>query len=338
MDKVLDMGGYAAGYCGKLFAACGADVVHLEISEPLPAWASATAMDLFLHAHKRKTATTDQGLIAALAAKADVVICEAGTADELDQLGFASWSTPVKVALTPFGRTGPKANWRASANVLLAMGGYTHLMGDPDRAPLSLPGHYLEFQTGAVAFTAASAARWAEQAGSIDIGQFETLLSLSQFTTVRWHCAGEIRARHGSDFWFVVPSQLFPCADGFVYLNIVPSFWDPLTVFLDMPELLMDPRFENNDLRMANRQALHKLMADELARHTTTTLIQRAEICRVPLGVVLSFEQVLADPHLQARQFWQALPGDADEPLYTPAYPFLQNLADTASVSGARAW
>lgn len=333
MDKVLEIGGYAAGYCGKLFAASGADVVRLELSEPSAAWASEKAMDLFLHTQKRKISTSDLDLLAALAGKADVVVCETNTADELDQLGFDLWTAPVKVALTPFGRTGPKANWRASANVLLAIGGYTHLIGEPDRAPLNLPGHYLEFQAGALAFTAANSARWAGQTTQIDIGQLETLMSLSQFTTVRWHCAGELRSRHGSDFWFVVPSQLFPCADGWVYLNIVPSFWDPLTVFLNQPELLIDPRFENNDLRMVNRDALHTLIANELARHPVDDLVERAESCRIPLGVVLSFEQVLADPHLQARQFWQALPSDAAEPVYTPAYAFLQGGGSTPTAT-----
>lgn len=327
MDKVLEIGGYAAGYCGKLFAESGADVVRLDRGERPPAWASAKAMDLFLHSHKRTVVSSDLDLLASLAAKADVLICETNTADELDQLGFDRCKTPVKVALTPFGRTGPKANWRASASVLLAMGGYTHLIGEPDREPLSLPGHYLEFQTGALAFTAANSARWANQSTQIDLGQLETLMSLSQFTTVRWHCAGELRSRHGSDFWFVVPSQLFACADGWVYLNIVPAFWDPLTVFLEQPELLIDPRFENNDLRMVNRDVLHALIATELAHQSTDELLRKAESCRIPLGVVLSFEQVLADPHLQARQFWQTLPVDNSEPVYTPAYAFLQSNA-----------
>ena len=131
------------------------------------------------------------------------------------------------------------------------------------------------------------------------------------------------------DFWFVVPSQLFACADGWVYLNIVPTFWDPLTVFLDQPELLIDPRFENNDLRMVNRDALHALIATELADQSTDELLRKAETCRVPLGVVLSFEQVLAVPHLAARQFWQAPPANTSEPVYTPAYPFLQGITST---------
>ena len=30
MDRVLEVGGYAAGFCGRLFAQCGAEVAHVE--------------------------------------------------------------------------------------------------------------------------------------------------------------------------------------------------------------------------------------------------------------------------------------------------------------------
>jgi crotonobetainyl-CoA:carnitine CoA-transferase CaiB-like acyl-CoA transferase len=261
-------------------------------------------MQLFLHEGKRQVAVNDLNLLGELAAAADVLVCEAATADQLLNYGFDDWTTPVKVALTPFGRSGPKRNWRGTPNVILAMGGYTYLMGDPDKAPLNLPGHYVEFQTGALAYASANACRFAGEANSVDLSMLETLMALSQFTTVRWHCAGDIRTRHGSDFWFVVPSDLFACADGWVYLNIVPTFWDPLTVFLDRPELLIDDRFISNDLRMQHRNALHAIVAAVLAPLSKAEITERAEQCRIPLGVVMGFDEVLADPHLAARRFF----------------------------------
>ena len=328
MDRVLEIGGYAAGYCGRLFAHNGYDVVRADVAlageagpQP-PAWARQEAMEVFLHSRKRRVSVTDVSMLERLADAADVVVCEAATADALSALGFEGWSTAVKVAITPFGRTGPKRNWRATPNVLLAMGGYTQLMGDPERAPLNLPGHYLEFQTGTLAYAAANACRFAGQANVIDLGMFETLMTLSQFTTVRWHCAGELRSRHGSDFWYVVPSNLFACADGWVYLNIVPSFWDPLTVFLEKPELLLDERFLDNDLRMQHRDELHEIIAGVLAPLTAAAITARAEQCRVPLGVVQNFDEVLADPHLAARGFFVAERDEQGQSWLSPALPF----------------
>ncbi len=33
----------------------------------------------------------------------------------------------------------------------------------------------------------------------------------------------------------------------------------------------------------------------------------RAESCRVPLGVVKTFSEILKDPHLDQRQFWEEI-------------------------------
>ena len=311
MDRVLEIGGYGAGYAGRLFVRAGADVVRIEQETPDPAWVSSEAMAHYLHAGKRRLATSDKSLIAELAAASDVVICQAAGADALDALGYKRWPVPVCASITPFGATGPKRNWRATPSVLYAMGGYTFLMGDPDRAPLTLPGHYLEFQAGALAYAAIGACLFRRNDGvsrapeRIDIGMFETLMALSQFTTVRWHCAGEIRTRHGSDFHFVVPSQLFRCADGWAYVNIVPQFWDPCTVFLERPELALDDRFATNDARMAHRDELHALIAEALAEVPVSEIETRAAACRVPVGVVRDFDQVLAEPHLTERGFWE---------------------------------
>ena len=312
MDRVLEIGGSAAGFCGRLFAQCGHDVVRVEsnrtdLHSPSQAWVSEEAIAVYLHAGKRRVRTDDHGLMAALAEQADVAIVEADTARNVEALGFDEWPASVKVAITPFGRTGPKNNWQATSNTILAMGGHTHLMGDPTRAPLSLPGHYAEFQSGGFAFIAANACRLAKKTETIDIGMLEVVMALSQFTTVLWHCAGVIRSRHGNHFWPMTPANLFRCADGWVYINIVPAFWDPFVVFLNKPELLIDERFVTNEARRLNRDALHALIADALLPLTKARIARRAEECRVPLGVVQSLDDVLADAHLAERDMWQSV-------------------------------
>lgn len=317
--RVLEIGGYAAGYAGRLFVRAGFEVVRIE-TEVLPAWASAEAMNSFLHAGKERI--RQPASLSDLASTADIVICEGTRAQELLGLGFDQWRTKIKIAITPFGRTGPKADWVATPSILYAMGGYTNLMGDAGRAPLTLPGHYLEFQTGAVAFSTAMAARRSQEAASADIGMLETLMSLSQFTTVMWHCAGEIRSRHGSDFWSVAPSDLYRCKDGWVYCNVVPTFWDPFIALMGLPELIVDPRFETGDSRKLHRQALKEIIAAAMAELTRAELDERAETFRVPMGVVRTLDQVLVEAHLEARDFWETVIAEDGRPVRSPAIPF----------------
>lgn len=327
MVRILEIGDAAAGYAGRLFVHAQDEVVRLEPDHAPNTWSSQESMDLFLHADKRRLQTTDNTLLAALAAEADVVICETTSAQALDQLGFDDWSCPIKVSITPFGRTGPKRNWQATPNVLLAMGGYTNLMGDADKPPLSLPGHYVEFQSGALAYTASSACLLNGEHNSIDISMLEVVMSLSQYTTVKWHCAGEIRSRHGSDFWSVCPSNLFSCRDGWVYVNIVPLFWDAFTLFLDQPELLLDARFTDNDLRMKHRQALDEIIAQALVGLSKAEVEERATQCRVPVGIVQLLGDVLSNSHLREREFWQAITTDNAIQVQAPGLPYRINHA-----------
>lgn len=322
MDRILEIGSFAAGFCGRLFAQAGCEVVRVEPVTAEPGWVSAAASDLFLHPGKRRLQTSDPALIAELAHRADVVVVEAASADALEELNFDAWDTNVKVAITPFGRTGPKRNWRATSNVLLAMGGYTYIMGDPDRAPLTLPGHYVDFQSGQYAYTAANACRLADEKNVIDVSMLEVVMSLSQFTTVLWHCTGQIRQRHGSDYWHMVPTNLFACRDGWVYINIVPTFWDPFAVFLDRPNLVIDERFTTNSLRMANRDPLHEIIGEAIAAMTKVQLRERATAHRIPIGVVQTFDDVLADPHLEERQFWQQVKSSNEVSIRSPSPAF----------------
>jgi len=322
MDRILEIGNYAAGYCGRLFVQAGCEVVRIESDSLAPGWVSPTASDLFLHAGKKRLQTSDTDLIAELASNADIVIAEAPGADALIELGYDNWNTKVKVAITPFGRTGPKSNWHATSNVLLAMGGYTWLMGDQGRAPLTLPGHFVDFESAQYAYTAANACRIASEENSIDVSMLEVVMSLSQFTSIKWHCADEIRMRHGNDFWTVPPSNMFACKDGWVYINIVPVFWDPFTVFIGMPELSIDERFTTNELRMDNRDALHEIIQDLFSAMTREAVQARAIECRIPAGVVQTFDDILADPHLHDRDFWQQVSSFENISVKSPALSF----------------
>lgn len=300
--RVLEIGGLAAGFCGRLFQHAGADVVRVDIPA-LDSWVSEEAIDIFLHQGKRRVAGEATSLVRDLAAAADVVVIE-GAPALIDQLGWHDLPTDVRVAITPFGLTGPLKDWQATASTLLAMGGYTYIMGDPDRPPLTLPGHYVQYQAGQHAYIAANALLLeGDTHQSADVSMWETVLSLSQFTTVLWTSRGEIRKRHGSDFGLLYPINLFPCADGWFHVNVVPTFWSAFTKMLDLPELELDSRFFEPALRRENKAALDDIIIEQLSNCTCEEIMQRGEASRVPTGILQSLPEVLDDPHLADRGF-----------------------------------
>ncbi len=320
-ERVLEIGGHAAGYCGRLFARAGADVVRVETADA-PAWVSRRSMELYLHAGKRRVAAVDPATLARLADAADVVIAEAAGAAPLEALGYDGWACGTKVSITPFGRTGPRRDWRATPATLLAMGGQTTLSGDADRAPLTIPGHYLEFQGGALAYLAANAARFEGAGRASDVSLFEVSMSLTQFSFIRWQCLGDERTRHGNAYHYLVPMNTYACADGAVYVNVVPAFWDAFTLFIDRPELLVDDRFTTNALRVQHAAELNALTAEILAPLTRADIIARAEAARLPVGSVMSIAEVLDDPHLAARAFWETVTLPSGTSVRAPSVPF----------------
>ena len=315
MTRVLELGGFAAGFCGRLFVHAGAEVVRIDgaLTPVTDAWVSERAMDIFLHTGKRRERFTDAAALRRLTADADVVVAE-GMPDALEALGWESLDG-IRVAITPFGMTGPRRQWHASAAVLQAMAGQTYLMGDPGAAPLTLPGHYTEYQSGQYGYIAAAACHHAiSKSGasprrSIDISMLETLLSLSQMTTVMWTCSGRVRMRHGSNYGVLYPANLFPCADGWFHITATARFWGAFTRMLERPELEHDPRFATSPARTENQEALDEIIFEVLGDKTRAEIQRLGEAARVPTGALKDLDEVLADPHLAARDFWRTVDG-----------------------------
>ena len=64
----------------------------------------------------------------------------------------------VHVSITPFGRTGPYADFAATEIVLHAMSGEMNLSGLPDMPPLQKGGHFAQVHGGLHGYLAAMAA------------------------------------------------------------------------------------------------------------------------------------------------------------------------------------
>lgn len=312
VTRVVELGGLAAGFCGRIFAHAGAEVVRVEgaVAPVTDAWVSQRAMDIFLHAGKRHVAFTDPAMLQSLVSVADVVVAE-GMPDELEGIGWDSFEG-VRVAITPFGMTGPRRQWHASASVLLAMGGHTYLMGDAGRTPLTLPGHYTEYQSGQYAYIAAAASLFGQEDStncSIDVSMLETLLSLSQVTTVMWTCSGKVRSRHGSNFGLIYPTNMFPCRDGWFHITVTSTFWAPFTKMIGRPELESDPRFATGAARIENQDALDEFIFESLGNKTKAEVKRLAEAALVPTGILQDLDEILVDPHLSEREFWCLVDG-----------------------------
>ena len=152
--RVVDFStGIAGGYCTKLLADAGADVVKVEGpgGDPLRAWKSGALFE-FLNTSKRSIiGTPNDDEMLDLAARADIVI-ESGAPGSFPVDTLLSRRPDLVIAsITPLGQDGPWANWGATEFTLQAWCGSTGSRGVPERPPVAAGGRIGEWVTGTYA-------------------------------------------------------------------------------------------------------------------------------------------------------------------------------------------
>ena len=345
--RVVELGdGVAPAFAGRWLAAFGAAVTLVEPpgghwlrrywpsgenrqvdTGPLGAFLLAGAGSVTLDPER----PPDRAALRSLLADADVFL------HDLAPDGLARWGLEterlrserpglVQAALTPFGADGPYAGHAASSNVLLALGGYQFLTGEPGREPLMLPGFQPEYLTafyGLIGALAGVMRRRRDGDGcAVEVPTMEALASLHQFTVSQYLGSGTIRSRHGNRWENLYPITMLPCRDGYLALGIsAPDQWERFCLMLGRPELAEDPRFLTAELRHRNADALDAIILEWMKDRDADRLFREMqEQWRLPVNPHRELDEVLSDPQYQERGFWVRAEGDASGVLH-PGIP-----------------
>lgn len=296
VDLSCDCGGR---FAAKLLAMSGLTVECYE--------SSGSPLDLYLDRHKKPV----DPLVApdTLVQGADLVFT---SFDRGARVGSAAALTPsddfIEISTSTFGMTGPYSGWRGGELAAWAVGGYMSITGEPDREPLMGPASLCFYVAGYNAAIAAEAAlRLRERAGivaRIDISAMESMLAAHQSTFSRV-AAGFGRRRTGR-FTEVFPLVVLPCREGHVSLGVVtqPEF-DKMACALDLPDLCADPRFQGIAARERNRDALDAILVAALRSHDAEEIAGRLQSAGVAAAAVVDIPDVLRNPQLISRDFWE---------------------------------
>jgi formyl-CoA transferase len=111
--------------------------------------------------------------------------------------------------------------------------------------------------------------------------------------------SGHVTQRIGNSYQSSAPGGGYHTKNGYFILNgSAPKFWAILCNAMGKPELIDDPRFATNSLRVANKAELDAIV------ETWTTTMETDEIIELLLSLgfaaapVLTIDQVVADPHI----------------------------------------
>ena len=310
--RVLEISGDegAAAWCGQLFVRAGCEVTKVEPGRRRP---PDPASDLFLNAGKsRARAELGSAELTELAAGHDLVITDASSADTRRHR-LLDLPAAVVTSITPFGLTGPYADWAATDATLMALGGHTFLSGDPGRAPLTMPGRYPAYQAGNFAFVAAGSALLARMTARIEVSELECLATLHQFTDTMWTEDGIVRGRHGNRWANLAPMTLLPAPDGWFMINITPNFWVPFTRMIGREDLsAADHPWSVSENRVRDADEIDQVVLEAIGSWPKERIFREGQgTWRVPFGYLQTMREVLDDPHLAEREFWQKAGGTA---------------------------
>ncbi len=345
--RALDLSDEKGFLCGRLLADLGVDVIKIEnpcgdSARNLGPFYHDTAdpeksLYWFAFNANKRGITLDiktkdgQEIFKKLVKNADFVVeCfQPGYMDSLG-LGYSTLSNInrrlIMVSITSFGQSGPYKDYKGSDIVGMAMGGLMSLTGDPDRAPLRISFPQACLHAGAEATTGALIAHYVREATgegqhvdvSVQATMTHTLINARLFWDLNGVNLGRTGACRAGLYGAGALQVIWPCRDGYVVFVIHGGPFGATTnralVEWMESEGIAPDGFTNidwdsfelaDDVRMAGPFA--EVVGDFFRRHTKAELYEEAVKRHIMLCPVATTMDIVQDPQLEARDFWEEL-------------------------------
>jgi len=331
---VLDCTGRLGWLAGRLLADLGADVNRFEADGADVSSAEWHALNVNKRLVRADLSVPGgRRMLEQLVASADILIAtpEAGSEEAFDH-GRLSRINPrlIVVAITPFGLTGPKADWLASDIEIMAASGAMSLAGEPGGAPLrvSAPQSYAwAGGQAAVGALTALAARWRTGRGQLvdvsaqaavitALSHAPTFVDISGITPTRAGAYMTGRSVTGANY-----RVFWPCRDGFINFILYGGAAgrrtnEQLVAWMRERGVELGPlatidwaRFDPTRASQVEVDAMEVPIGRFIGSVTKREFLEGAHQ-REMLGYPVSnAADIATDPQLEARGFWQDVPG-----------------------------
>lgn len=336
--RVVDASGtVATGYCAKLFADYGADVVNLEpatgfATRSLPPFVPGiappqnSAMHAYLSTNKRSVCPDrlPPERLKSLLREADVLLD-----DGRSRLPLAGCEG-VRTSISWFGESGPYADFVGTDAQCFALNGMLRLIGRAEGPPLIPTGYQAQVVGGATAYVASLSHVLARDLGNLsgpvrlETSIFEACLCFTEVGPITHFNTGLEAERRGINrLPPTYPLGVFPCRDGWIGLTVLtPRQWQTFCVLLDMEELADVPLFQSAAARGEAADVLEPIFTEKLLGFSAEELFYRGQHAAIPLARVPTMEELFqVDQFIERNAFTEARP-TPDRALRVPSVPF----------------
>ena len=352
--RVIELGDYiSAPFCARLLADLGAEVIKIEPPDhgdssrrngPFPGDepnAEASGLFLFLNTGKLGitldiNTSTGREMLLRVLEDADVLIESYPPAFmkklKLDYPSIKEqFPRLVVTSITPFGQTGPYKHYTGHDLNVQAAGGISIGIGMPEREPLAIPLSQADFMAGlagAASTLIAVLAREVTGRGQlVDVAGLQVLAALISFVYflpnfIYRGVAGTRKGKRGGEAYF--PNTIMPCKDGFVCLY--PLQMEQYLRFLELignPDWQENPRYRNRrDMAEEYPEEAEALIAPWFLERTKEEIFRLCLEHKVPCAPVRTIEEVVNDPHLEARGYFVDIDHPVAGKMAHPGLPF----------------
>ena len=342
--RVLDLSGnIAAGYCGKLFADHGADVLLIEPPEGfptrrLPPFApgaevpESSGMHAYLSTNKLSVVCRDPLELRALVRGASIVIDHGVGEDRPIRLEKLAAISPqvVLLSITWFGQDGPYKDFAGSDGVCQALTSQIDWLGEPGGSPLIPTGYHAQITAGLTAFIAAMGQVLARDLGNalgaahLDLSIFEACICFTEIEAMRAYSGLPIRTRMGVNrFRATYPLGIYPCRDGWLGVTaLTPSQWTSLCRLLGIEYLTRVEKYWESLARLEDAEILDPIIASRVRDHSAGELARKGQSMRIPLSIVPTMDELIDVDQYVIRQAFGAVTHPDLGTVQLPVTPF----------------
>ena len=228
----------------------------------------------------------------------------------------------ILLRMPAYGVNGPYANYMGNGGTIEPMSGITSLLGYEGGPPMNSGVMHTDPFAGFMGMAALMIAlRHRARTGrgqEIDLSQQETSISLIPDHIIAYTMSGNAPQTQGNRNPQLAPHNNYRCKGEDCWVAIAARSddeWQQLCEIMDKPELAYDPRFRNFSARQANILELDRIISDWTRNQNACDIANMLQSRSIPSAPVLKASELIDNPQLKAREFFQTIEREDTGPL-----------------------
>lgn len=317
--------GVAGPFCTRLLAQTGARVIKIErpgTGDLIRHWDTHVngmcSGHVWVNPGKESVAldlshAEGQDLLLQLVARADVVV-ENFVPGTLEKWGLsperlrAARPDLILCRITGFGQDGPDSGRSALDLIIQGETGLINTNGSEDE-PAKISLSVADISGAMYATTAVLQSLYhRERTGEgqdIDLALFDSVMTWTGYFPYMWWYQGKRPGRVGRHHHTMFPYGTYVAGDGRGVVVAAGAGsrdqWSRFCQGIGHAELVDHPDYLTNELRLANREALNRIVCDAIAAQPQRHWLARFHEAGIPAGALNEFDEALNHPRMEYR-------------------------------------